>query len=242
MSHHRTKSVRNKVIDKKWDLFRKKHTLQRDCGPCQKGERPQNTGWLVFMGWVILLLVSWRIISIISGKVRRVPGIGPLPTFDLLWLASELSLALVGMSYSMLMYCNELKEVWGALEIESSTGLDPLILSSFSCCVLCLSSFKGCVLPLPPVSHPDNLWSNLECFESEQEGTGNNHPQNSLVAQWMRIQLPVQGTRFSPLSRKTPHAVGQISPCTTTTEASGTRRACAPNKKGMRSLCTATRA
>ena len=36
----------------------------------------------------------------------------------------------------------------------------------------------------------------------------------SLVAQWLRIHLPLQGTR----SGKTPHAAEQLSPSATTTE------------------------
>ena len=39
----------------------------------------------------------------------------------------------------------------------------------------------------------------------------------SLVAQWLRIRLPMQGIRFEPWSRKIPHAVEQLSLCTTTT-------------------------
>ena len=38
----------------------------------------------------------------------------------------------------------------------------------------------------------------------------------SLVVQWLRIHLPVQG--FDPWSEKIPHAKGQLNPCTTTTE------------------------
>ena len=40
----------------------------------------------------------------------------------------------------------------------------------------------------------------------------------SLVAQWLRIHLPMQGTQFEPCSGKIPHAVEQLSPCATTTE------------------------
>ena len=40
----------------------------------------------------------------------------------------------------------------------------------------------------------------------------------SLVAQWLRIFLPMQGHGFKPWSEKIPHAVEQLSPCTTTTE------------------------
>ena len=39
-----------------------------------------------------------------------------------------------------------------------------------------------------------------------------------LVAQWLRIYLPVQGKWFEPWSGKIPHGVEQLSPCATTTE------------------------
>ena len=41
------------------------------------------------------------------------------------------------------------------------------------------------------------------------------------MVQWLRIHLPIQGTfldLFDTWSRKSPHAVGQLSPCDTTTE------------------------
>ena len=40
----------------------------------------------------------------------------------------------------------------------------------------------------------------------------------SLVAQWSKVCMPTQGHRFNPWSRKIPHAVEQLSPCTTTTD------------------------
>ena len=40
----------------------------------------------------------------------------------------------------------------------------------------------------------------------------------SVVVQWLRIHLPVHGTRFYPQSGKIPHAEGQLSACATTTE------------------------
>ena len=71
----------------------------------------------------------------------------------------------------------------------------------------------------------------------------------SLVAQWLRIHLPMQGHGFEPWSRKIPHAVEQLtpapqilslcsrarepqllSPCATTTEAC-TPRARAPQQE-----------
>ena len=43
-------------------------------------------------------------------------------------------------------------------------------------------------------------------------------PGTSLVAQWLRILLPMQGTQVRALVRKISHAAEQLSPCTTTTE------------------------
>ena len=40
----------------------------------------------------------------------------------------------------------------------------------------------------------------------------------SLVVQWLRICLPMQGTRFKPWSGKIPHAVEQLGPWATITE------------------------
>ena len=40
----------------------------------------------------------------------------------------------------------------------------------------------------------------------------------SLVAQWLRICLPMQGTQFKPWSGKISHAAEQLSLCATTTE------------------------
>ena len=40
----------------------------------------------------------------------------------------------------------------------------------------------------------------------------------SLVAQWLRICLPMQGTRFEPWSGKIPHAAEQLGPWATITE------------------------
>ena len=37
----------------------------------------------------------------------------------------------------------------------------------------------------------------------------------SIVGQWLRILLPMQGHGFDPWSRKTPHATGQLSPWAT---------------------------
>ena len=45
-----------------------------------------------------------------------------------------------------------------------------------------------------------------------------NSTRASLVAQWLRIHLPMQGHGFEPWSRKIPHAAEQLSPCATTTE------------------------
>ena len=40
----------------------------------------------------------------------------------------------------------------------------------------------------------------------------------SLVSQWLRIHLPMQGTWIRALVQEDPHAMEQLSPCATTTE------------------------
>ena len=40
----------------------------------------------------------------------------------------------------------------------------------------------------------------------------------SLVAQWLRIRLPMQGTRVRAQVQEDPNAAKQLSPCATTTE------------------------
>ena len=52
----------------------------------------------------------------------------------------------------------------------------------------------------------------------------------SLVAQWLRIHLPMQGTRVRSLVREDPTCREQLSPCATTTEAH-TPRAHAPQQE-----------
>ena len=54
--------------------------------------------------------MSWRIISIISGKVGESSRNWATAHFWPFMVGLRTVLALVGMSYSMLMYCNELKE------------------------------------------------------------------------------------------------------------------------------------
>lgn len=41
----------------------------------------------------------------------------------------------------------------------------------------------------------------------------------SLLVQWLKIRLPIQGHRFDPRSSKIPCAEGQLSPGAPTTEA-----------------------
>ena len=64
----------------------------------------------------------------------------------------------------------------------------------------------------------------------------------SLVVEWLKIHLPMQGHGFNPSSKKIPNAVGQPSLCITTTEAHAPR-ACALQQEAtaMGCPCTATR-
>ena len=45
----------------------------------------------------------------------------------------------------------------------------------------------------------------------------------SLVVQWLRIRLPMQGTWVQSRGTSIPHAMGQLSLCTTTTEPARSR-------------------
>ena len=55
------------------------------------------------------------------------------------------------------------------------------------------------------------LLKTVKAIKNSQEGA-------SLVAQWLRIRLPMQGTQVRALVQKIPHAAEQLSPCATTTE------------------------
>ena len=52
----------------------------------------------------------------------------------------------------------------------------------------------------------------------------------SLMAQWVRVHLPMQATQVPSLVRKTPRGAQQLSPCVTTTEAQAPR-ALAPQQE-----------
>ena len=58
----------------------------------------------------------------------------------------------------------------------------------------------------------ESMTSVLTLLETEKE------MRTSLVVQWLRVCLPMQGTRFKPWSGKIPHAAEQLKPCATTTE------------------------
>ena len=60
------------------------------------------------MGWLISQVNDGRSISIILGKWWGFPGIGPPPTFWLFMVRLRTVMALVGVSFSMLTYYDEL--------------------------------------------------------------------------------------------------------------------------------------
>ena len=62
----------------------------------------------------------------------------------------------------------------------------------------------------------------------------------SLVVQWLRICLPVQGTQVQSLVQEAPHAVGQLSPHSTAAEPK-VWSLCSTVREAstVRSLCTA---
>ena len=53
------------------------------------------------------------------------------------------------------------------------------------------------------------------------------------MVQWLEVRLPKQATQVDPLSRKSPHALGQLSPCTTTTEVWEPKACALPQKKPL---------
>ena len=79
----------------------------------------------------------------------------------------------------------------------------PRALEALCLCVCCSLMSTH---PAPPTLSTQTLPSKL-----------NSRP--LLVAQWIRIILTTQGVWVDPQSRKIPHAVEQLSPCTATTEA-----------------------
>ena len=54
-----------------------------------------------------------------------------------------------------------------------------------------------------------------------------------LVVQWLGIHLPKQGHRFDLCSGKIPHSLGQLSLCTTATEAKCPRARALQQKKPL---------
>ena len=53
------------------------------------------------------------------------------------------------------------------------------------------------------------------------------------MVQCLRISLPILGTLFNLWSEKIPHPTGQLSPCTTTTEACIPYSPCSPTREAM---------
>ena len=65
----------------------------------------------------------------------------------------------------------------------------------------------------------ENLWEFPVRGRSEYgEAVKKSSERASLVEQWLRIHLPMQGTRVRALVGKIPRAAEQLSPCATTTE------------------------
>ena len=71
-----------------------------------KCESPQNTGRLVFVGWVISRLMRGRIIPTTLGKGWGFPGIGLLPASWPFLVSLEAIMAPVSVLFSMLIYYN----------------------------------------------------------------------------------------------------------------------------------------
>ena len=72
-------------------LFREIYSKNRVWAVSEDERLHQNIGWLVFTGWVISQAKEWEDYSNYLGVKRwRFLEIGPPPTWDLLWSASEL--------------------------------------------------------------------------------------------------------------------------------------------------------
>ena len=56
-------------------------------------------------------------------------------------------------------------------------------------------------------------YKNKSLKPSLEKGLSKQGTWTSLVIQWLRIYLAVQGHGFNPWSRKILHAVGQLNPC-----------------------------
>lgn len=73
-------------------------------------------------------------------------------------------------------------------------------------------------LPAPNPKHP-RILSKQQPYQERKKILKNwQYLRASLVAQWIRIYLIVQGTWVSPWSRKNPHAAEQLGPGATTTD------------------------
>ena len=74
---------------------------------------------------------------------------------------------------------------------------------------------------LPSVVLPNGKWhlpSILATLSHIIKGDGKDTMWASLLIQWLRICLAIQGHRFNPWSGKIPHVLEQLSLCTQTTE------------------------
>ena len=60
-------------------------------------------------------------------------------------------------------------------------------------------------------------------IKPQKDGVQKASRETSLVVQWLRICLAVQGTPVQSLVQEDPNALGQRSPCATTTEAHAPR-------------------
>ena len=98
---------------------------------------------------------------------------------------------------------------------------------ALSCLMVFATALPSAYGALPPdlvglvLCHPSGLSLNVMIIERTSVSHLKCSPGTSLVVEWLRIRLPIQGTRVRALhvgSGKIPHAAEQLSPCTTTTE------------------------
>ena len=106
MSHHRKNSVRDKVIGKKVDLFRKKHTSQ-SMGHFSRRKQYENMVWFVLAGWIISSANEWEDYSNYLGGGAEISRNWATTHFLVFMVGLGTIMAPAGVSSSFLMHYSE---------------------------------------------------------------------------------------------------------------------------------------
>ena len=142
--------------------FREKHTLpQTYSGPLQNVSAAVKCGVVSFYGLDNFIANKWEEYSIWD-KGQGFPGIGPWPTFWPLMVGLRTVMALVGVSFSMLIYYNEhimrLKVYW---KFNLPPSWTQLVLTSLCHVLWPYHSFKCCALLPSLLFQPHLIYSTL---------------------------------------------------------------------------------